>query len=118
MDAKYADGRSRPPYTPQPTWLDGRYTPVKITASGPTARPSRPAGASLWEEQGFQLYLQAPCPHPIPTAPALWTAALDYVANLPDSANVDFVAFTDHSNYFDSKNNPNVESALYTTPLW
>ena len=32
-------------------------------------------------------------------------SALDYVANLPDSANVDFVAFTDHSNYFDSKTN-------------
>ncbi|MBQ2582302.1 MAG: hypothetical protein II577_00180, partial [Erysipelotrichaceae bacterium] len=27
--------------------------------------------------------------------------ALDYVASLPESANVDFVAFTDHSNYFD-----------------
>ena len=27
------------------------------------------------------------------------------------------MAFTDHSNYFDSKNNPNVEAALYDTSL-
>ncbi len=39
--------------------------------------------------------------------------ALDYVANLPESANVDFVAFTDHSNYFDASGNANPEAALY-----
>ena len=44
-------------------------------------------------------------------------SALAYVKALPDNANVDFVAFTDHSNYFDSKNNPNVEAALYDTSL-
>ncbi len=38
--------------------------------------------------------------------------ALDYVANLPDSANVDFVAFTDHSNYFDSVSAANPADAL------
>ena len=38
---------------------------------------------------------------------------LDYVANLPESANVDFVAFTDHSNYFDSSSDVNPEAALY-----
>ncbi len=43
--------------------------------------------------------------------------ALDYVANLPDSANVQFVAFTDHSNYFDSSSSPNTEDALYDTSL-
>ncbi len=40
-------------------------------------------------------------------------SALDYVAGLPESANVDFVAFTDHSNYFDEKSNANPEGALY-----
>ena len=45
------------------------------------------------------------------------TDALNYIANLPESANVQFVAFTDHSNYFDSKNDPNVEAALYDTSL-
>ena len=44
-------------------------------------------------------------------------AALDYVKNLPDSANVDFVAFTDHSNYFDKSGEANPEGALYDMSL-
>ncbi len=44
-------------------------------------------------------------------------AALDYVKNLPDSANVDFVAFTDHSNYFDKSGEANPEDALYDMSL-
>ncbi len=44
-------------------------------------------------------------------------AALDYVKNLPDSANVDFVAFTDHSNYFDTTGAANPEGALYDMSL-
>ncbi|WP_302495965.1 S-layer homology domain-containing protein [uncultured Flavonifractor sp.] len=38
---------------------------------------------------------------------------LNYVANLSESANVDFVAFTDHSNYFDASGAANPEAALY-----
>ena len=41
------------------------------------------------------------------------TDALDYIANLPESANVQFVAFTDHSNYFDTTSAANPEGALY-----
>ncbi|HJB56088.1 MAG TPA: CehA/McbA family metallohydrolase [Candidatus Flavonifractor intestinipullorum] len=44
-------------------------------------------------------------------------SALNYVAGLPESANVDFVAFTDHSNYFDASGNANPEGALYDTSL-
>ena len=40
-------------------------------------------------------------------------SALEYVAGLPASANVDFVAFTDHSNYFDKTGEVNPEEALY-----
>ena len=43
--------------------------------------------------------------------------ALDYVKNLPESANIQFVAFTDHSNYFDTTGNPNEEAALYDASL-
>ena len=45
------------------------------------------------------------------------TDALRYVESLPASANVQFVAFTDHSNYFDSSSSPNVEAALYDASL-
>ena len=44
-------------------------------------------------------------------------SALDYVANLPESANVQFVAFTDHSNYFDTTSSANPEGALYDMSL-
>ncbi len=43
--------------------------------------------------------------------------ALDYIAGLPQDANVDFVAFTDHSNYFDTAAAPNPEDALYDLDL-
>ena len=38
--------------------------------------------------------------------------ALDYIASLPESANVQFVAFTDHSNYFDTVSAANPADAL------
>jgi len=43
--------------------------------------------------------------------------ALDYISKINESDNIDFVAFTDHSNYFDSKNAVNSESALYDKSL-
>ena len=43
--------------------------------------------------------------------------ALDYVANLPESANVQFVAFTDHSNYFDTTSAANPADALNDASL-
>ena len=44
-------------------------------------------------------------------------SALSYIQNLPESANVDFVAFTDHSNYFDTSSAVNPEGALYDMSL-
>ena len=44
-------------------------------------------------------------------------SALQYIGNLPESANVDFVAFTDHSNYFDTSSAANPEGALYDMSL-
>ena len=44
-------------------------------------------------------------------------SALSYIQNLPESANVDFVAFTDHSNYFDTPGSANPEGALYDMSL-
>ena len=43
--------------------------------------------------------------------------ALEYIAGLPAEANVDFVAFTDHSNYFDTDTNPNPEDSLFDLSL-
>ena len=61
-------------------------------------------GSSPWVPGAVSALLRpAPQPHPVfrrrrhPGPPRC-----DYVKNLPASANVQFVAFTDHSNYFDS----------------
>ena len=43
--------------------------------------------------------------------------ALEYIAELPESANVQFVAFTDHSNYFDSTSAANPADALNDASL-
>ena len=43
--------------------------------------------------------------------------ALEYVADLPESANVQFVAFTDHSNYFDTTSAANPADALNDASL-
>ncbi len=43
--------------------------------------------------------------------------ALEYVAGLPESANVQFVAFTDHSNYFDTTSAANPADALNDASL-
>ena len=40
-------------------------------------------------------------------------SALAYIEALPESANIDFVSFTDHSNYFDTTSSANPEDALY-----
>ncbi|MBO4217971.1 MAG: hypothetical protein J5887_00475 [Erysipelotrichaceae bacterium] len=45
------------------------------------------------------------------------TDALEYIASLPASANVQFVAFTDHSNYFDSESAYNPAAAMNDASL-
>jgi len=40
------------------------------------------------------------------------TDGLNYLASIPDSDNVDFVSFTDHSNYYDSTSKANPAEAL------
>lgn len=44
-------------------------------------------------------------------------SALSYINNLNESDHIDFVAFTDHSNYFDTKTEVNPEAALYNKSL-
>lgn len=43
--------------------------------------------------------------------------ALKYINSISDKDNIDFVAFTDHSNYFDTTNDANPEASLYDQNL-
>ena len=112
VKAVYENGKVS--YTPAADMADGRVTvTVKVVrADGKTAEKSW--SFTVGKAQ-FQLYFGQLHSHTGEYSDGAGTLqeALNYVQNLPESANVDFVAFTDHSNYFDKSGSANPESALY-----
>ena len=115
VDADYTDGKVT--YTPAADMADGKVqaalTVTRADGKSATAEWSFTVGEATYQRYFGQLHGHTQ----YSDGAGSLTSALEYVKNLPDSANVDFVAFTDHSNYFDSKNNANVEAALYDTSL-
>ena len=111
----YAGGRVT--YTPTDDMTDGR-TEVKVTATRADGKSAEFSWFFTVGKTTYQLYFGQLHGHTqYSDGAGSLDSALSYIKNLPDSANVQFVAFTDHSNYFDSKNAPNVEAALYDTSL-
>ncbi len=115
VDAVYADGEVT--YTPAADMADGKVT-VTVTVKRADKKETSKTWSFTIGEATFQRYFGQLHSHTqYSDGAGSLDSALAYVKALPDNANVDFVAFTDHSNYFDSKNNPNVEAALYDTSL-
>lgn len=115
VDAVYADGKVT--YTPAADMADGKVT-VTVTVKRADKKETSKTWSFTIGEATFQRYFGQLHSHTqYSDGAGSLDSALAYVKALPDNANVDFVAFTDHSNYFDSKNNPNVEAALYDTSL-
>ena len=115
VDAVYADGKVT--YTPAAAMADGKVT-VTVTVKRADKKETSKTWSFTIGEATFQRYFGQLHSHTqYSDGAGSLENALAYVKALPDNANVDFVAFTDHSNYFDSKNNPNVEAALYDTSL-
>ena len=111
----YADGKVT--YTPAADMADGKVT-VTVTVKRADKKETSKTWSFTIGEATFQRYFGQLHSHTqYSDGAGSLDSALAYVKALPDNANVDFVAFTDHSNYFDSKNNPNVEAALYDTSL-
>ena len=111
----YAGGRVT--YTPAADMADGR-TEVKVTATRADGKSAEFSWFFTVGKTTYQLYFGQLHGHTqYSDGSGTLDSALSYIRSLPDSANVQFVAFTDHSNYFDSKNAPNVEAALYDTSL-
>ena len=111
----YADGKVT--YTPAANMADGKVT-VTVTVKRADKKETSKTWSFTIGEATFQRYFGQLHSHTqYSDGAGSLDSALAYVKALPDNANVDFVAFTDHSNYFDSKNNPNVEAALYDTSL-
>ncbi len=104
-------------YTPTADMTDGRVD-VKVTATRADGKSAEFSWFFTVGKTTYQLYFGQLHSHTqYSDGSGSLDSALSYIRNLPDSANVQFVAFTDHSNYFDSKTNPNVEAALYDTTL-
>lgn len=111
VKAVYENGKVS--YTPAADMEDGRVTvTVKVVRTdGKTAEKSW--SFTVGKAQ-FQLYFGQLHSHTTYSdGSGSLEEALNYVGKLPESANVDFVAFTDHSNYFDESGNANPEAALY-----
>ena len=112
VEASYADGKVA--YTPAEDMADGRVN-VTVTVTRTDGKTAEKSWSFTVGEAQYQLYYGQLHSHTGEYSDGSGTLqqALEYVKGLPESANVDFVAFTDHSNYFDDKSNANPEDALY-----
>ena len=104
-------------YTPTADMAEGRTT-VTVTVTRADGKSATKTWSFIVGEAQHQLYFGQLHSHTTYSdGSGSLESALDYVASLPESANVDFVAFTDHSNYFDSTSSANPEGALYDMSL-
>ena len=115
VNPTYANGKVT--YTPTADLSDGR-TEVTVKATRTDSKETSitwffTVGATKYQHYFGQLHSHTQ----YSDGAGPLTDALRYVENLPASANVQFVAFTDHSNYFDSSSSPNEEAALYNASL-
>ena len=115
VNASYADGKVT--YTPAAALADGRVT-VTVTVKRADGKEASKTWSFTIGEATFQRYFGQLHSHTqYSDGAGSLESALSYVKNLPDTANVDFVAFTDHSNYFDTTSAANPEGALYDMSL-
>lgn len=107
----YADGKVT--YTPAADMADGKVT-VTVTVRRADEKETSKTWSFTIGEATFQRYFGQLHSHTqYSDGAGSLESALAYIKALPDSANVDFVAFTDHSNYFDKSGAANPEGALY-----
>ena len=115
VDAAYANGKVT--YTPAAAMADGKVT-VTVTVKRADKKETSKTWSFTIGEATFQRYFGQLHSHTqYSDGSGSLESALDYVKNLPKSANVNFVAFTDHSNYFDKSGAANPEGALYDMSL-
>ena len=115
VDAVYANGKVT--YTPAADMADGKVT-VTVTVKRADEKETSKTWSFTIGEATFQRYFGQLHSHTqYSDGAGSLDSALDYVKNLPEIANVDFVAFTDHSNYFDKSGAANPEGALYDMSL-
>lgn len=112
VKAAYKDGVIA--YTPEADLADGRVS-VNVTLTREDSKVATKSWSFYVGEKTERLYFGQLHAHTAEYSDGSGTLkeALDYINALPESANVNFVAFTDHSNYFDNDGTANPEDALY-----
>ena len=111
VNAAYANGKVT--YTPAAAMADGKVT-VTVTVKRADEKETSKTWSFTIGEATFQRYFGQLHSHTqYSDGAGSLESALAYIKALPDNANVDFVAFTDHSNYFDKSGAANPEGALY-----
>ena len=111
VDAVYENGVIS--YTPAADMADGRVS-VTVIVKRADGKEAAKTWAFTIGQATHQLYFGQLHSHTTYSdGSGSLESALDYIYNLPESANVDFVAFTDHSNYFDKSGDANPEDAMY-----
>ena len=111
VNAVYQGGKVT--YTPKDDMADGKVT-VTVTVKRADEKTAEKTWSFTVGEAKSRLYFGQLHSHTqYSDGSGTLESALKYVADLPASANVDFVAFTDHSNYFDKTGEVNPEEALY-----
>ena len=104
-------------YTPAEDLADGRTTVSVTVTRGDGKEASKTWSFTVGEAQYALYFGQLHSHTTYSDGSGSLESALNYIASLPESANVDFVAFTDHSNYFDASGAANPEDALYDMTL-
>ena len=111
VEAAYENGRIT--YRPQADLADGKVS-VTVTVKREDEKEAVKTWSFTVGEAKSRLYFGQLHSHTqYSDGAGSLESALAYIADLPESANVDFVAFTDHSNYFDKTGEVNPEAALY-----
>ncbi len=115
VEAVYADGVIS--WQSEADMADGR-TSVVVTVTRADGKTATKAWSFTVGEAQYELYFGQLHSHTTYSdGSGSLESALSYIGSLPESANVDFVAFTDHSNYFDTSSAVNPEAALYDMSL-
>ena len=111
VEAAYENGKLT--YTPAADLADGKVS-VTVTVKRTDGKEISKTWSFTVGEAKSRLYFGQLHSHTqYSDGAGSLESALAYIADLPESANVDFVAFTDHSNYFDKTGEVNPEAALY-----